>query len=115
MVSVHMRSEIWAVGVRGGGRGKGRGGEGVAEAVDRLHDVFLLLCLFAFSLALLFACCFVLHGLAALPTAWAGWWCHLRRLRSLGRWQWLSLLHLSFCPLLLLAPCGVVCCNHVPH
>ena len=27
----------------------------------------------------------VLH-VAALPTAWAAWWCQLRRLRSLDRW-----------------------------
>ena len=33
-------------------------------------------------------CCFLLHALAALPTARAAWWCHLRRFRSSGRWRW---------------------------
>ena len=32
--------------------------------------------------------CFFPQSVAALPTAWIAWWCHLRRFRSSGRWRW---------------------------
>ena len=74
---------------------KGGGGKGRKEDCRRfMHEKWVGFMASFWSSTSSLPLCFFLHPLAALPTAWAAWGGHLRRLRSPGRWRWPPLLYL---------------------